>query len=220
MAALLAWWAAAGDGGAPTTSYVVAANQIGPGERITADHLALTTVELTAALRRSAFTSPGSVVGSVATGPIAPGELVQAGAIAPGVDPAEERELTFPVAATWAVGGALQAGDRIDVYATYGDGTSSLTRRVLAGATVRRVEMVTSDRMGDSGQQTITVGLGSDIAVARVVNAVQSAELTVARVSGDATTDGARGHDRYDASTELSTDPAAAAGESTDEPTP
>lgn len=204
VAGLLTWWAAVGDDAPPAQSYVVAARTIGPGERITEDHLTMQSADLGPQLRRSAFRSTDSVVGSVAAGPIAAGELVQAGAVAPEEDPAPERELTFPVAATWAAGGDLRPGDRIDVYATYGEGTGSQTRRVLTDVRVRRIDAITSDRLGDTGEQRITVGLSEEVPFALVVNAVQSAEVTIARVTGDrAPARDDDGHDRFDAESGL-----------------
>ena len=207
VAALLTWWAAVGEGDPPRPRYLVAARPIGPGERITEHHLAYAALDLGPDLRRSAFTSPESLVDASTAGPIGQGELIQAGAVLTGEDPTPERELAFPVSATWAGGGHLEAGDRIDVYATYGDGTSSRTRRVLTDVRIRRIETSTGDRLGDSGTQTITVGLRGDIGVAMVVNAVQSANITVTRVTGEpGRANEGDGHDRYDAGAGLRPD--------------
>lgn len=204
VAALLTWWAATASSGGPVPRYLAAAQPIGAGERISAHHLAHVEVDLGDELARSAFTSPESLVGAVAVGPIAEGELIQAGSVAQEESPSPERELTFPVVSTWAGGGDLRAGDRIDVYATYGDGTGSQTRRVLTDVRVRRIQAPSGDRLGETRQQTITVGLGSEVPVALVVNAVQSADLTVTRVSGDPTGAAAgEGHDRFDAGADL-----------------
>lgn len=206
-AGLLTWWAAVGDGDPPPQKYLVAARPIGPGERITEEHLAFMPVDLGPDLRRSAFSSPDSLVDATAAGPIGAGELIQAGAVTPAESPTSERELTFPVSVTWAAGGHLEPGDRMDLYATYGDGGSSRTRRVLTDVKVRRIETAAGDRFGDSGRQTITIGLERDVPVAMVVNAVQSADLTIARVTGRAAAapDG-DGHDRYDAGAGLHAD--------------
>lgn len=204
VAALLTWWAASSPSDGPSRRFVVAARPIGTGERITAAHLSDTAVDLGPDLSRSAFTSPESVIGSIAVGPIAEGELIQAGSVSHDESPAPERELTFPVTSTWAAGGDLRAGDRIDVYATYGDGSGSQTHRVLTDVEVRRIRTIETNRIGESGQQTITVGLVHDVPVSEVVNAVQSAGLTVTRVTGDPTTaPTGEGHDRFDAETGL-----------------
>lgn len=208
VAALLAWWAAAGDPSAPVERYVVAARAVGPGERFTADHLALAPVDLGADLRERAFTSADSLIGAVATGPIGEGELVQASSVAADEGPSPERELSFPVSSTWAGGGELRPGDRIDVYATYGEGTGSQTRRVLTDVRIRRIETVSSERLGETGQQTVTVGLDDEVPVALVVNAVQSAEVAIARVSGDpSAAPVGDGHDRFDAGAGLDAEP-------------
>ena len=84
VAAVGTWWAATGGGGDRAPRYVVAGRTVGPGEHLSADDLALTAVELPESLRRAAFTDPDEVVGSVSMGPLAPGELVQAGSIGEG----------------------------------------------------------------------------------------------------------------------------------------
>ncbi len=184
LACLLTWWAAAGSSGAPTTRYVVAARPIGPGERLEPGDLALHTVELDSGLRSSAFTSADSVAGSVALGPIGSGELIQAGSVTLDAPGTSESELTFPVDSTWAVGGRLRAGDRIDVFATYGNGDRSTTSRVLRGAVIRRIDQPSTDHLRTSVQQTITVALGPEVVVADVVDAAQTADVTIVRTTG------------------------------------
>lgn len=189
VAAVGTWWAAAGDGGDRAPRYVVAGRAVGPGEHLSADDLALTAVELPESLRRAAFTDPDEVVGSVSMGPLAPGELVQAGSIGAGAGTPEGRELSFSVEAEWAVAGTIRPGDRIDLLATYGDGASAETGPVLEGAVVRRIAETGGDGIGETSRQTITVTVDDPADIAPTVNAARAGSLTVLRATGTADRD-------------------------------
>jgi hypothetical protein len=205
VSALLAWWAASGAGQPPTTRYVVVVGEVGPGEVIEASDLALAVADLPIEVKKVAFTDATTVAGRVALGPLIPGSLVTSGSVSDR-DPAHgERELTFPVISGWALDGDLRVGDRIDVFATYGDGVTSQTMRVLAGATVRRISANDGARLGEGSGPTLTVGIGPDVALERVVNATRAAEVTVARVTSTnkPRTDPTAGQDRYRAATDL-----------------
>ena len=211
LAALVAWVAASAAGRPPTTRYVVATGPIGPGQVIEADDLRLIVADLPPGVRATVFRDPTSVVGRVALGPLGAGELVAAGSLTDDPPPEGERELTFPVAPGWALGGTLQPGDRIDVFATYGDGVSSQTLRVLAGATVRRTTEADGSGLGDGAGPTITVGVDREVSIETVVNATRAAEVTVVRVTGtvgaplDPTTDRYRAEHDLDPDTPSAT---------------
>lgn len=184
LAAMLAWWAAAGGQRGPAERYLVARHAIGPGERIGPGDIRPAAMDLPPGIRSRAFVEARALVGTVALGPIEAGELVQAGSVTSSHEQAPERELAFSVASIWAVGGDLRPGDHIDVFATYGDGPSSQTIRVLADATVRRLGDIGGDGLGETRTQTITVALVRGIPVEAVVNATRAATITVLRVTG------------------------------------
>ena len=184
LAALVAWWAASAAGQPPTTRYVVATRPIGPGQVVEADDLGLVVVELPDTVRRSAFGDPGSVVGRVTLGPLGPGELVSASSLSDQAPPRGGRELTFSVDPAAALGGTLRPGDRIDVFATYGDGVTSQTLRVLAGVTVRRTTEADGSHLGEGDGTSVTVGIDREVAIETVVNATHAAALTLVRVNG------------------------------------
>ena len=107
------------------------------------------------------------------------------------------REVTIPVTPEHALGGAIRAGDRVDVFATFDKGTDvARTLTVARQATVRGVTR--SD--GLFGQQegaisAITLTVDPDAAIA-VAFAARNGELDVVRASG---TPGGRSRDRFDA---------------------
>lgn len=184
LAAVGTWWAASGAGRSADERYVVASRTVGPGERIEADDVRLATLDLPGSLRSMAFLDARAVVGSVALGPLEPGELLQAGSIAPAAGSPDTREVSFAVEADWAVAGSLRAGDRIDVFATY-EGTGAPTStRVLTNATVRRVGNTGDEGLGESRTQTITVAVDGSDGAEDLVTAARAATITVLRVTG------------------------------------
>lgn len=207
LAALLAWWAATSASRPATTRYVAATRAINPGELITADQLTTVVAEIPASVRGGLFVDPDQVVGRVALGPIGADSLVTSEAIGPAEPPTEGRELTFPVSPGWALDGTLRPGEQIDVFATYGDGPTSQTLRVLAGVTVRRATEANGSGLGGVSGATLTVAVPASVEIESVVNATRAAEITIVRVTGDAAGHLDPAADRYRADRDLAADP-------------
>ena len=184
VAALLAWWSAAGAGQVPTSTVLVGARALAPGDRIQADDLRAVHVELPASLAGQTFGDPAVLRDAVALGPIGEGEIIQPASVAEGGVGRNEVEISFPIEPDWAVDASLRAGDRIDVFATYGSGPGARTSRVLKGVTVRRVDRAADEGLGGKGTQTLTLGLGPDADTARLVNATRAGVITVVRTTG------------------------------------
>lgn len=185
VAALGTWLLATDAGAEEGTRYVVASRAVGPGERLSDADLAWARLDLPDDQRAHAFSDARELEGTVALGPIAPGELLQAGAIGPAAGTPEEREVSFAVDADWAVAGRLRSGDRIDVFATDSTGDDAASARVLADATIRRIDDTESDGFGDGNRQIITVGVRSgDDDVAPLITAARNGDLTVLRSTG------------------------------------
>jgi Flp pilus assembly protein CpaB len=181
VALLGTWWTATSASRPPTTTYLVAAHDVAPGERIQRDDLALVVTDLAPSVRRRSFTEPSAVVGKVALAPLTSGELVQSGSVSDASSSPPAREVSFVVDGDWAAGGSLRAGDRIDLLATYGDGEGSQTVRVLAGALLRRVASSGGDGLGSPARQVLTVALTDPEAMKATVNAARAATVTVVR---------------------------------------
>ncbi len=206
VAVLLAWWAASGGDQPSGQPIVVAATPIAPGQVIRADQLATITADLPAPVASRTFTESSAVAGRVALGPLAPGTVIGSGSVSDSDPPRGEREITFPVQSAWALDGRLRPGDRIDVFATYGDGSTSQTMKVLAGVTVREFSVDDTRQIGDGSGTTLTVAVGPSVSMESVVNASRAAVITVARVTTTAegtSHDTTEGH--YRAAEDLST---------------
>lgn len=184
VAALGTWLVAIGAGAEEGTRYAIASRAVGPGERLTNADIGWAQLDLPDTQRAQAFSDARELDGAVALGPLAPGELLQAGAIGPAAGAPDEREVSFAVDADWAVAGRLQSGDRIDVFATASSGEDADSTRVLASATIRRIDDTASDGFGDGNRQIITVGVGAGDDVAALITAARNGDLTVLRATG------------------------------------
>lgn len=163
------------EGGAADT-VVVAAHDLRPGQQIEADDLRLVAVDLPADTLAAAFSELEAIIGRVVLGPVAEGELVQRGAItSDNGSAANEIALTLPRAQI-AVG-RLKQGERVDVYVTYDDRTTSV---------VRGVEVVQIDADGEGSVTAdrdveVVVAVDSSEAVAALVHALRTGAVTVVR---------------------------------------
>lgn len=161
----------------PTTRVVVARQEIRVGAVIEPDDVQVALAELPASVGATAFRSPSAVVGHVALGPIAAGEIVQAAAITADRSPSDAHEIAITLPRAQIAVGRLRAGDRVDIFVTYDERTSSVVRNatvVLIGTD--RDRSLTSDR-----DLSIVVAVPSGDAVAALVHALRTGEVTVVR---------------------------------------
>jgi Flp pilus assembly protein CpaB len=174
---------------------VLAARQALPaGHVLTADDLIPTRVDSApAALRAFVAATAPSPRGRVLREPVATGALLPRRAL--GAEAPRGREVTVPITPEHALGGALVAGDRVDVLSTFDKGTE-LARTITVARRARVVDVVRSE--GLFGQRegaltALTLAVDPDDAV-YVVFAARNGELDVVRaaVAGD----GSRG--RFD----------------------
>ncbi len=173
-----------GEGG-PTTRVVVAAQEIRLGAVIEADDVQVVLADLPASTGATTFRTTTAVVGHVALGPIAAGEIVQAGSITADRSTSEVNEIAITLPRAQMAVGQLQAGDRVDIFVTYDDHTASVAR----GATVvlignDRDRSLTSDR-----ELSLVVSVPSGDVVAALVHALRTGEVTVVRSTFASTED-------------------------------
>lgn len=180
VAAVGIFAAVSGAGKGPGTAYVMAARDIGPGQEITAADVEVVVVDLPDRLRGKVFSDVGTVVGAVAYGPMADGELVQAGNLAEGVA-VPTFSLALPQAD--ANGGDLQRGDRVQVLATYGSDTSATTLTLAEGVTVVSVTE-TEDAVGGSGEVLLRLAVPKAKDRGAILNATVSGRVALIRTTG------------------------------------
>lgn len=180
VAAVGTFAAVSGAGRGPDTSYVVAARDVEPGSVLSADDLELVPIDLPDGVRRGAFTRPGEVVGAVVVGPLAEGDLVQAGGLSPG-----DALPTFSIALAEsdANGGDLFRGDVVQVFATYGsDGTAPT---VLLAAEAQVVSTTGSDEtVASTGEVIVKLAVDSAEERSAILNAKVTGQISLVRVTG------------------------------------
>ena len=166
----------------PSTTYVVAARDLAPGERLEVSDLRTIEIDLPAEMTTRVFSDPSSLTGATVLAPIAAGELLQLGALARQGGATGTREMSFPVEADLALGGSLQPGERIDVIATYGTGTDATTAAVVVDVPVVTI----ADAGAALGGRfvVITVALSSDTDVVALGHAARAGQLVVIRSTG------------------------------------
>jgi len=165
--------------------YVVASRAIDPGERIEASDLTVAAIELPPELATHAFTDASALVGTVVLGPMTPGELIQAGAIANAA--LSPFEVAVSLDGDRALDGRLTPGEHVAVLATYGSGPDAETLTVASSALIERVSKPTGLAVGTA--DIVTLGLPAEADAQAVVHAARAGELTLVRT--DAATPGA-----------------------------
>lgn len=181
VAAVGTFASVSGAGRQPDIRVAVAAHDIAPGTVLAEADVDLVAMDLPAGVAQRTFTSPAEVAGAVTVGPLAAGELIQAGGLAPGRGPVPTFSLAVPTAA--ANGGRLQGGDTVQVFATYGSDVAATTRLLAGEARVVGVDDGDAE-IGVSDQVLVTLAIRSAEERSKVINAVTSAAIALVRTTG------------------------------------
>ncbi|MEA3019812.1 MAG: hypothetical protein QOI47_1336 [Actinomycetota bacterium] len=177
---VFATWSAASRG--PSTRYVVVTADVAPGERIERRDLALVALDLPDAQRRMAFTDMRVLVGAVALGPLAHGQLVQVSEVAKPLGAPERAQISLRIEPGAAVGGELRPGDLIDVIATYTAGGKPETSTISHGAIV--VKLIAGERGVGSGGSMVVVLAVRPGELEPIATAASAGHVTLARTTG------------------------------------
>lgn len=167
----------------PDRSYVVARRAVAPGAKLEAADLGRLALDLPSATAARAFTDPGALVGATVIAPLVQGELVQASAVVAKPSEPSSREVTFAVSGSTLAQG-LEAGERVDVLATFGSGDDAFTTVVLRDALLVALDRGERPRVGDSRHAAVTVALAEPADAVAMAHAVQLAKITVVRATG------------------------------------
>lgn len=186
LAAVGVFLAYTGASEAPRDALVVAARTIQVGEEITIDDVRVVRAELPRSIEEATFATTDDVLGRVALGPIEKGEIVQAGAVTADRlgDRGNEVALTLP-REQLAVG-RLKAGERVDVFVTYEDRTTSVAR----GAEVVQIATSSDGSLTSDREVSVVVSVASGEVVAAIVHALRTGDVTVVRSTFAAPDDG------------------------------
>jgi pilus assembly protein CpaB len=167
--------AAGGADGGPRTTYAVAARDLPAGARIAEGDVHAAAASLPLAQSRGAFDEVAAVIGQVTRVALTAGEFVQRSAVQPAG--AAGPLVSFAVDRAAAVNGALRAGDRIDIVATYGGGEDA--RSVVVAADVLVTDIGAA---GPSSERVVlTLAVDDAATLLAVTAAVHGGAVTVAR---------------------------------------
>lgn len=177
----------------PDVRYLVARATVDPGTRL--DAAALRTLfeprplhlDDDLAARAVRLEDAESLLGRLVIAPMAPGDLLSRRAVVADGGIAAATTLSFAVDASAAVAGALHAGERVDVLATYGSGDGAYTAYVVRGVPL---VAIAGDGGGGGlaggvgrGSLTLTVAVSEPERVQALAHAVATADLVVTRSS-------------------------------------
>lgn len=160
----------------PSDPVVITRHPIRIGEVIEAADLRVVTADLPASAKGS-FDDVDSLVGHVALGPIGDGEMVQAGSVTDDRSsvPAQEVALTLP--REQVAVGRLKQGERVDVFVTRDDRTTSVVR----GVQVVQIGATGDGSLTSDREVSIVVAAPSGEAAVALVHALRTGDVTVVR---------------------------------------
>ncbi|KAA0232633.1 MAG: hypothetical protein JJLCMIEE_00602 [Acidimicrobiales bacterium] len=165
-----------------TSELLVAAHELSPGDSISAADVERVTVGDISELAGAYFSTPDELEGAVVLGPVAPGELIQRGAVrlpseAELAAGTQGRRFSLQLPAERALNGDLAPGELVDVVVTSGgpDSTEVVVRSALV------VEVGDSDDASLPTESTVrlTLLMDDESDVLATIDAVTNAEVTL-----------------------------------------
>lgn len=154
---------------------VVAATDLRPGRPIESGQVRVERARLPEGA--SAFAAPEDVVGRMVLGPVGAGEVVQPAAVSADAAAEPLREVALSLPREQVAVGRLRVGDRVDVYVTADEATSA----VVHGVPVVALSTGDDDVLGSGRDVRIVVAVGSPAAVADLVHALRTGDVTLVR---------------------------------------
>lgn len=168
----------------PSTQLWVAAHDIAPGTIVEAGDLETVEADLSPeAMEHYALASTDLAGAYVARG-IPAGQLVPLASLS-NQAPSASRQMTVPVEAEHAVGGALMVGDLIDVLVTLDAGRPSARTAVLVSQAEVIDVVQAAGSFGSEGSPIgVTIGVSADDAP-RLALALRTGEIDIVRAVGE-----------------------------------
>lgn len=175
----------------PDTTWVVAARDLSIGQTLRAGDVELVPIDLPEAQASRSFNVVDVLEGAVVVAPLQEGELVQQSAVAVSGGPGLH-QLSFSLPSERALLGVIKPNERVDVLATYGQGTDAYTVVVVRGAQVLDESDIGGGEVGgSSAARAFTIGVPraeQALAVSHALNAgvVSLVRTTAADADEDA----------------------------------
>lgn len=191
LASLGVFVTAQGDDGAPSTLFATVTADLEPGQILGLDDIAMVPLDLPPAQAARGFRSADELAGAYTVGPLRAGDLISDSVIR--VSPIGEdetpahRRISLALDQARAVNGDLSAGDRVDLLATSGNGSSARTDVLIRNALVLGASRDGQDRFGAEGTIVVTLAVERGGEVLAAVHASEAATITLveANQAGD-----------------------------------
>lgn len=161
-----------------TIDVLIAARDLSPGQTIAARDVELVPVELPGEVR-GLFGTVDAAVGRQVAAPVAAGEFLLASATVEPVDGAETLEIAISLPASRAVG-RLRAGERVDVFSTWG---SEVTELIAVDARVLEVGGGSDSSLGGGETVTVRLALADFSQIEALVHAQAAGDITMIRAT-------------------------------------
>ncbi len=164
----------------PTTSYVVASQDISPGTEISADMLDVVPMELGDQTPATAFTNTQILTeGVVTTDVVKKGELIQRSDVVAVGAADESVELSIPIESSWALDSRLKEGNMVDIVTT----DDALGETYVIAEKVRVLEVQRSQDSLSAGQTVLVLSAETTEQASQIVNAARVGQVAVLRSS-------------------------------------
>lgn len=168
-----------------TVGFWSAARDLPRGTEFTSSDLVLTHVQLPDHVAERYVPSSDLLEGAVTERAVSSGELIPREWVASDARGTPGREMTLPVPPEHAVGGSLQVGDIVDVYATFSpESADARTTLVARGIEVQAVVEAGGLVLDEQAKVGITVAVSPEEAT-RLAFAIRTADIDVVRVVGE-----------------------------------
>lgn len=169
----------------PTSTYVVATNDIVLGQRLTAADLTTVALDLPTAQQQVSYSDLDLLVGATALGPLDAGQLITPSDVARPDGGDDRAQISISVPPGSALNGSptfLAPGELVDVVATSSESGPAETRTVSRSAVVVSV-FAGGDVLGSSGAVTLVLAVPS-AELEPIAHAAAVAKLSIVRTTG------------------------------------
>ncbi len=175
MGTFLAYTGATAD---DSIDVLIATRDLRPGQVLVAGDMTLVPVDLPSDVR-GLFGSVEAAVGRQIVAPIDTGEFVQASATTPATEGDESLEIAIALPGSRAVG-RLVAGERVDVFSTWG---GSVTELIAVDARVLEVRGGAATGLASGELVTVRLALADFDQVEAIVHAQAAGDITMIRAA-------------------------------------
>jgi Flp pilus assembly protein CpaB len=182
IAALGTYATASGAIGANSRQVVVAAADLQPGHNIEPEDLRLIELDVPASLGRNVASSVAQLDNTTLVGPVAAGEVIQAGNVVARSSSGAGPEIAVALPPADALGGKLKSGETVDVLSTH-ESDGALADTAVRDALVVGVDDASSG-LGAGGDIVVTLAVRDRAQASAIAAAAGNDAISLVRTTG------------------------------------